>query len=148
MAVISKTTDYLEKDVQVDWGKMKLKERNIAEEWLWLAWESPDQKEPGIDGSNLHYLRVIQARDNRILTLYFDQRLRNQDRWNRRLKIDRENDALYFRLDESEVFESEEVQPGVILDLNSEGRLVGIEILELSARVDPDMLHVLQFGTG
>jgi uncharacterized protein YuzE len=64
------------------------------------------------------------------------------------LKIDRENDALYFRLDESEVFESEEVQPGVILDLNSEGRLVGIEILELSARVDPDMLHVLQFGTG
>jgi uncharacterized protein YuzE len=64
------------------------------------------------------------------------------------LKIDRENDALYFRLDESEVFESEEVQPGVILDLNSEGRLVGIEILELSAQVDPDMLHVLQFGTG
>jgi hypothetical protein len=31
-----------------------------------------------------------------------------------RLKVDKENDALYFRLDESVIVESEEVQPGVI----------------------------------
>ncbi|HPL29143.1 MAG TPA: DUF2283 domain-containing protein [Anaerolineae bacterium] len=41
-----------------------------------------------------------------------------------RLKVDRENDALCFGLDESPVVESEEVQPGVILDLNAEGKLV------------------------
>ena len=39
-----------------------------------------------------------------------------------RLKVDKENDALYFRLDESSIVESEEVEPGVILDFNAGGR--------------------------
>lgn len=64
-----------------------------------------------------------------------------------RLKIDRESDALYLRLDESPVVESEEVQPGVILDLNAEGNMVGIEILNLSSRVDPEWLRVVQVET-
>jgi uncharacterized protein YuzE len=64
-----------------------------------------------------------------------------------RLKIDKENDALYFRLDESEMIESEEVQPGVILDFDKEGRIVGIEILALSTRIAPEKLRVLQFET-
>ena len=64
-----------------------------------------------------------------------------------RLKVDKENDALYFRLDESAVVESEEVQPEVILDFNAEGKVVGIEILSLSTRVAPERLRVLQFET-
>ncbi len=64
-----------------------------------------------------------------------------------RLKLDRENDALYFRLDESSIAESEEVQPGVILDFNAAGRVVGIEILDLSSRTAPDQLKVLQYET-
>jgi uncharacterized protein YuzE len=64
-----------------------------------------------------------------------------------RLKVDRENDALYFRLDESSIVESEEVQPGVVLDFNSEGKVVGIEILNLSIRMSPEQLKVLQFET-
>jgi uncharacterized protein YuzE len=64
-----------------------------------------------------------------------------------RLKVDRENDALYFRLDESVIVESEEVQPGVILDFDAQGRVVGIEMLRLSARVVPEQLRVLQFET-
>lgn len=64
-----------------------------------------------------------------------------------RLKVDKENDALYFRLDESEIIESEEVQPGIILDYNEEGNVVGIEILSLSTRVKPDKLRILQFET-
>jgi uncharacterized protein YuzE len=35
-----------------------------------------------------------------------------------KLKIDRESDALYLRLDEAAIVESEEVQPGVILDFD------------------------------
>ncbi len=62
--------------------------------------------------------------------------------------MDKENDALYFRLDESAVVESEEVQPGVILDFNAEGTVVGVEILNLSARVAPERLRVFQFETG
>ncbi len=64
-----------------------------------------------------------------------------------RLKIDKENDALYFRLDEAAIVESEEVQPGVVLDFNKEGQVVGIEILALSRRVDWETLRVLQFET-
>lgn len=65
-----------------------------------------------------------------------------------RLKVDKENDALYFRLDESTILESEEVQPGVILDFNSEGKVVGIELLNLSSRMSSDQLKVLQYETG
>jgi uncharacterized protein YuzE len=64
-----------------------------------------------------------------------------------RLKIDKENDALYFRRDEAAIVESEGVQPGVILDFNQEGQVVGIEILALSKRVDLEKLRVLQFET-
>jgi len=64
-----------------------------------------------------------------------------------RLKLDKENDALYFRLDEAAIVESEEVQPGIILDFNKEGQVVGIEILALSKRVDLEKLRILQFET-
>ena len=44
-----------------------------------------------------------------------------------RLKIDRENDALYFRLTDAAIFESEEVQPGVILAGVGVGGAVGLQ---------------------
>ena len=44
-----------------------------------------------------------------------------------KLTIDREADALYLDLDESASFESQEIAPGVILDYNKEGKVVGIE---------------------
>ena len=64
-----------------------------------------------------------------------------------KLKIDRESDALYFRLDDSDIVESEEVQPGVILDFDSQGWVVGMEMLHVSQRVDPQGLNTLQFET-
>jgi uncharacterized protein YuzE len=64
-----------------------------------------------------------------------------------RLKIDKENDALYFRLDESAIVESEEVQPGVILDFDKNNQVVGIEILNLSSRIGQEKLNFLQLET-
>jgi uncharacterized protein YuzE len=64
-----------------------------------------------------------------------------------KLKVDKENDALYLRLDDSAIIESEEVQPGVILDFDENNRVVGIEILDLSTRVKPDMLKLVQLET-
>ncbi|HEY3874883.1 MAG TPA: DUF2283 domain-containing protein [Candidatus Kapabacteria bacterium] len=52
-----------------------------------------------------------------------------------RLKVDRESDALYLRLDESKIVDSEEVTPGVVLDFNEHDEVIGIEILRLSKRV-------------
>ena len=64
-----------------------------------------------------------------------------------RLRIDRENDALYLRLDEGPVTESEEVQPGILLDYDEKGRVIGIEILDLSTRAAPETLGVVQVET-
>lgn len=64
-----------------------------------------------------------------------------------KLKVDNKNDALYFRLDESAIVDSEEIQPGVILDYDADGNVVGVEILGLSKRVPSSMLKNLQFET-
>ena len=61
--------------------------------------------------------------------------------------MDKDSDALYSRLDESAVVESEEVQPGIILDFNGEGSVVGIEVLNLSKLASPERLRVLQVET-
>ena len=61
-----------------------------------------------------------------------------------KLKIDRESDALYLRFDEAAIVEPEEVQPGVILDFDKDGRVVGIEILALSTRTSPEKLRLFQ----
>jgi uncharacterized protein YuzE len=57
------------------------------------------------------------------------------------LKIDRENDSLYLRLDDSKIVESEEAEPGVVLDFDANEKVVGIEILRLSTRVAQDDLQ-------
>lgn len=64
-----------------------------------------------------------------------------------RIRVDEVNDALYFRLDESPVVESEEIQPGIILDFNSSGQTVGIEILGIKKRIPLEELKRLQFET-
>ena len=71
----------------------------------------------------------------------------NYSRLYMKLIVDKESDALYFRLDESSIIESEEVEPGIILDFNSDGKVVGIEMLSLSARIKPEQLKVLQYKT-
>lgn len=62
-----------------------------------------------------------------------------------RIKVDKEADALYFRLDENKIFESEEVQPGVILDFDDDNQVVGFEILNVSKRTSPKDLSTMQF---
>ena len=62
-----------------------------------------------------------------------------------KLTIDRQADALYLDLDESPAADSEEIAPGVILDYNAEGKVVGIEMLYLSKRVADDKLKRMQF---
>jgi len=64
-----------------------------------------------------------------------------------KMGFDKENDALYFRLDDTEVYESEEVEPGVIIDFDKDNRIVGFEILSLSTRAAPEKLRVIQVET-
>ncbi|NIL98820.1 MAG: DUF2283 domain-containing protein [Planctomycetales bacterium] len=61
-----------------------------------------------------------------------------------KLTIDRQADALYLDLDDSPAAESEEISPGLILDYNAEGKVVGIEMLNLSERVSAEKLGKMQ----
>ncbi len=51
-----------------------------------------------------------------------------------KLHVDKAADALYLRLDDSKIIESEEVAPGVIVDFDAKDRPVGVEVLHLSRR--------------
>ena len=64
-----------------------------------------------------------------------------------KLYVDKEADALYLRLDESAIIESEEVSPGLVLDYNDVNEVVGVELLHLSERSSTLNLSVLQFET-
>jgi uncharacterized protein YuzE len=52
-----------------------------------------------------------------------------------RTLYDKEADALYIRFAETAVAESEEVRPGIMIDLDAEGRIVALEILDASLHV-------------
>ena len=64
-----------------------------------------------------------------------------------KLNVDKEADALYLRLDDSPIVESEEVSPGVVLDYNESNEVVGVEMLHLSKRSANLNLSALQFET-
>ena len=64
-----------------------------------------------------------------------------------KLHVDKEADALYFRLDESVIVESEEVAPGVVLDYSKSDEVVGVELLYLPKRSSELNLSALQFET-
>ncbi len=61
-----------------------------------------------------------------------------------KMYYDKKADALYLRLDESKIIESEEVQPGIVLDYNADNQVVGVELLRVKDRVpSADLKQVL-----
>lgn len=52
-----------------------------------------------------------------------------------KVTINPEADALYMRLSDTRIHDSEEVKPGIILDYDDQNNLIGIEILRISERV-------------
>ena len=52
-----------------------------------------------------------------------------------RVHFDEEADALHFRIDKSPIFESEEIRPGVIIDLDERGEVIGLEMLRVTERL-------------
>ncbi|HPS59338.1 MAG TPA: DUF2283 domain-containing protein [Spirochaetota bacterium] len=62
-----------------------------------------------------------------------------------KIKVDEKADALYIRIDDSKIIESEEVTPGVIIDFNGNNQVVGVEILNLSKRSSSVNFHSIQY---
>jgi uncharacterized protein YuzE len=65
-----------------------------------------------------------------------------------KVRFDEETDALYIRLNDAPVNESEEVSPGVVLDFDAENRVVGIEVLNVQKRLPDAHLKQIQFEVG
>jgi len=60
-----------------------------------------------------------------------------------KMHYDEKTDALYLRLDDSRIVESEEVRPGIVLDFNEAEQVVGVEILHVKDRVpSADLTHL------
>ena len=53
-----------------------------------------------------------------------------------KIKYDQEVDILLIQLSNSEVYESDESKPGIILDYDKEGNIIRIEILDVSKRTN------------
>jgi uncharacterized protein YuzE len=64
-----------------------------------------------------------------------------------KLHVDKDADALYLRLDDSTIADSEEVSPGVVLDYNESNEVVGVEMRYLSKRSSRLKLSALEFET-
>ena len=58
-----------------------------------------------------------------------------------KLEYDAETDAAYIRFSREPIEESEEVSAGIVLDFDSNGRIVGMEIMKARQHLPPDMLH-------
>jgi len=54
---------------------------------------------------------------------------------------DPEADAAYIRFSSGKVEESEEVSPGIVLDYDQDGHIVGMEVLHARRQLPPDMLE-------
>ena len=52
-----------------------------------------------------------------------------------KIDYDKEVDALYIQFLNEKASETEEVEPGVIVDFTKDGRVLGIEILNASKRL-------------
>ena len=51
-----------------------------------------------------------------------------------------EDNAAYIRLSQEKILESAEIAPGVVFDYDTEGRIVGIELLDARAQLSPKLL--------
>ena len=64
-----------------------------------------------------------------------------------KIEYDQHADSMYIRLLAGTVVESEEIRPGVVFDYDVEGKVLGIEMLDVSERTDnPRELAIVLVG--
>jgi len=56
-----------------------------------------------------------------------------------KIKYDKEADILYIHFSEEKIFESDEDKPGIILDYDERGNIVGIEVINASLKIPQPM---------
>ena len=56
-----------------------------------------------------------------------------------KVKYDKKVDILYINFSEEKIFESDEDKPGIILDYDEKGNIVGIEVINASLKIPQPM---------
>jgi len=64
-----------------------------------------------------------------------------------KLTVDPVADALYLRLNDAQIVDSEQVASGVIVDYDAKDNVVGVEMLHLSTRAQKSDIQRLLFET-
>ncbi|HLD58058.1 MAG TPA: DUF2283 domain-containing protein [archaeon] len=64
-----------------------------------------------------------------------------------RVKYDAKADAIYIRFSEEPYFESDEIKEGFILDLDKKGKVIGLEILDVSENLPKEAFQKISFET-
>ncbi|MBI5198142.1 MAG: DUF2283 domain-containing protein [Nitrospirae bacterium] len=55
-----------------------------------------------------------------------------------KIEYDKEVDALYIRIQEKKVAHTRELEEGINLDLDEEGKIIGLEIIGATERYPPE----------
>ncbi len=61
-----------------------------------------------------------------------------------RIRIDEKNSAIYLRLNENDIEESEEIRDGVVLDYDAHGKVVGVELLGADVKIPSRQVRTLR----
>ena len=61
-----------------------------------------------------------------------------------KIKYDSDVDAVFLRLTDAEILESEEMQPGVIVDFDANGKIVALEFLNATERFSAEAIKQFQ----
>ncbi len=62
-----------------------------------------------------------------------------------RISYDEADDAMYIRFSEAEYYQSDEVKEGVILDFDKGGKIIALEILDVSQRLPETSMNSINF---
>ena len=129
-------------------------QREIETTWVVRVLTNPERTEADRSDPTLtHALGRIEERDDRLLRVLYNASVAAHcyrllrppaARQDMRIRYDEKVDALYLRLDDSKVVESEEVKPGIVLDFNAKKQVVVIEVLDLKRRVPKADLRQLK----
>ena len=62
-----------------------------------------------------------------------------------RISYDEADDAMYIRFSEAKYYQSDEVKEGVILDFDKGGKIIALEILDVSQRLPETSMNSINF---
>jgi len=57
-----------------------------------------------------------------------------------RINYDEADDAIYIRFSESKYYQSEELRDGVILDFDKKGKIIALEVLDVSKHLPKESM--------